>query len=71
MEDRPIAYYKWLNWYLYISDNYVKKKDILTIGNGIYKVIVIKVYKYNLWRKLLKLFGIKFEHFNCVKVREL
>jgi len=50
------------------NKNYFKKNDILICDNTPSKVRVTKVYKYNLWRKILNLCGVKFKLFNCVKV---
>jgi len=53
---------------LMFNKNYFKKNDILICDNTPSKVRVTKVYKYNLWRKILNLCGVKFKLFNCVKV---
>ncbi len=56
---------------LYFDDNYFKKGDILDSGTS-YQVKVIKVYKYNLFRRLLfKWFNIPFKMYNCVKVKDI
>lgn len=51
-----------------LSDVFFKKGDTLTFG-GNTTVKVVKVYKYNIWRKFLNFFGIKFKLFNCIKVK--
>ena len=52
-----------------VDKNWFNTDDIITNQNGV-SVRVIKVYKYNLWRKFLNLLGIKFKLFNCIKVKE-
>lgn len=52
------------------EDFHFKTEDILIGANG-FKVQVTKVYKYNLWRKILNFFGIPFKMFNCILVKEI
>lgn len=53
-----------------LEENWYKKGDILTSASN-FQVRVTKVYKYNLWRKILNFFGIKFKLFNCVLVKPI
>ena len=50
--------------------NTFNRKNILMTPGGT-KVKVIKVYKYNLYRRILHFFGFQFKLFNCVKVKQL
>lgn len=52
------------------NGNYFNKNDILTLQKG-YDVKIIKVYKYNWYRKVLHFFGFKFKLYNCVKVETI
>lgn len=49
------------------DSNYFNKNDVLTLQKE-YQVKIIKVYKFNLYRKVLHFFGFKFKLYNCVKV---
>lgn len=56
-------------FFIHFSTGYFKKGDIISsANNSILKVI--KVYKYNWWRKLLNFFGIRFKLVNVIKVIE-
>jgi hypothetical protein len=54
----------------FTEDYNFHRKDILVRDNG-FAVKVIKVYKYNLWKRILNFFGIPFKLFNCVLVKEI
>lgn len=56
------------DWFLYGVLGYVKKGDIIETGGGD-TYIVTKVYKFNLWRRILEWLGKPFEYHNCVKIR--
>jgi len=48
-----------------------EKGDIVT-ASGNHRCKIIKVYRYNLWRRFLKVvFGIKFWKKDCYKVKYL
>jgi hypothetical protein len=53
-----------------IPNSCYKKNDIIEVPL-LYNLKVLKVYKYNWYRKLLKLFGIKFHNKNCLKVKNI
>lgn len=44
------------------------QKNILTTPDNT-QVRITKIYKYNLYRKILRFFGFRFKLFNCVKVK--
>ena len=52
---------------IHLEENWFKNNDILDINT--FHLQVIKVYKYNIWRKLLKFLGFKFKMFNCIRVK--
>lgn len=52
------------------DSNYFNKNDVLTLQKE-YQVKIIKVYKFNLYRKVLHFFGFKFKLYNCVKVETI
>lgn len=53
---------------IYIHDHCFKEDDVICID--IYYYRVVKVYKYNLWRKILNFFGIKFKLHNCLQIKQ-
>jgi len=53
-----------------ITPNWTKKGDVITNADYI-KYKVIKVYKFNLWRKILQFFGFKFKLLNHIKMKQL
>lgn len=57
-------------FYIFLNESWYKKNDILNLPSG-FQVKVVKVYKYNWYRKLLNFFGFKFKWLNCVKVKTL
>lgn len=67
MDDMGLDYCNIL--YIYLEDNsLVKRNDILNFG--IMSARVVKVYRYNLWRKFLEYIGIQFKRRNCIKVKQ-
>lgn len=55
---------------IYLEDTFFKKGDILTSEEST-NLKVIKVYKFNLWRKLLYKLGFNIKIFNGVKVKTI
>ena len=55
---------------LHFKEPYFKRNDIIETSDG-HKLIITKVYKYNLWRKFLSLFGIPFKLHDAVLVKPL
>ena len=53
---------------LKFEDSFFQKGNILNSGLPNVQLRIIKVYKFNWYRKLLHFFGFKFKMFNCVKV---
>ena len=53
-----------------IEESCYKKGDIIGVPL-LYDLKVIKVYKYNWYRKLLEFFGFKFHNKNCLKVKNI
>ena len=65
--------YKTKPFYIKFDGNYFKRGDVLHVSSprqGI-QIEVIKVYKFNLWRRVLNFFGIPFKMFGFVKVKEI
>lgn len=53
-----------------IPGSYYKKNDIIEVPL-LYNLRVLKVYKYNWYRKLFKFFGVRFRNKNCLKVKNI
>ena len=61
-----------LNQYLlYFENNPFKQGNIIFADSNQHKLIVKKIYRYNLWRKALNFFGFKFKLLNCIKIKEV
>ena len=54
----------------FAKDYFLAKDNVLYGPNGV-KFKVTKTYKFNLWRRILYRFGIKFKMHDCVKVEQL
>jgi len=54
---------------LKFKDHTFKRGDILLCNEG--RLRITKVYKYNLYRKILNIFGIEFKLSDHVKVKEI
>jgi hypothetical protein len=54
----------------FAEDYNMARNDIMVGVNGV-KCQVTKVYRFNIWRRILCLFGIEFKMFNCVVVKEI
>ena len=55
---------------LYGTD--LKKGDVIQMSISPQEnYVVVKVYKYTLWRRILSWFGKPFEYHNCVKIQKI